>query len=176
MAQCNSPLNMKNNTTTGSVSNAQYEPAIETSGIVGACAVQRLGREDHHPHHPQIVEQAQHRVQDADEQQRPAVRLHQGEKDRRTCPKTGQRRQPDQAEQHDRHADGQARRAANQAGVIGDFLAVDRVAQESDDGEGGQIHEQIDGDVDHQRRDGLAGGISDSVPNRLTAAATGIIM
>ena len=51
----------------------QYEPAIEVKRNPRRLAVKRLGREHHHLHHAEIVEQAQHGVQHADEQQRPKL-------------------------------------------------------------------------------------------------------
>ena len=105
-----------------------------------------------------------------------SLACEQGDEDGQLGRKPASGGKPHQAEHHDRHAHGQARRRADQAGVVGDLLAADRVAQEGHDGEGGQIHKQVDADVDHQRGDGRRGPRPGPCPTRATAAATGIIM
>ncbi len=78
----------------------------------------------------------------------------QGGEDGELGDEPGQRRQAHQAEKNDRRRHGQSRRAAHQAGVVVDRLAVDGVAEEGDRGEGAEIHEQVDAQVDQQRGHG----------------------
>ena len=102
--------------------------------------------QEHHPDNPQVIVCRNHAVEHADDDQpghQGFAGVHGGGKDVDFADEDPRRRHANQCHQRQCQGNGEERAAAKHSGVVGDFIAVDAVADADDGEKGGQVGRRV---------------------------------